>query len=411
MPTQRFDVLVCGAGPAGSTAAKHLAERGLSVALIDKATFPREKQCGGGLFAKVSTFSYVMSDTSRFFESESYGVKVFSPSLKWSLAVTSETPLFYNALRWRFDNALVEVASESGAVLFLGQKVDDVCVDGNGVEVCLRSGDRLQGQMLLLATGYDDTLLRHLLRNKGVSDQLFRKRWAVALYDYFEVGEDFILERYGRERFYLAHVLKFGRFGTYGWAFPKKTSINVGTGAILEDTRSRDVKALYTTYIRTLIKQGYLPADTNITMGKGGSLPFGGVRQSVLDRVLVLGDTAGFISPLSGEGITFAMESGVLAAEVAAEAISTRRVQAKDLSKYHLKWREEWGRDLRILTHLNRDLGRAPEEAVKYAVKDPVFRDYLIGVLTGRLSVYAIRRKMLARTIRDVLLYTVLRRS
>lgn len=65
----------------------------------------------------------------------------------------------------------------------------------------------------------------------------------------------------------------------------------------------------------------------------------------------------------------------------------------------------------RILTRLNRDLGRAPEEAVKWAVKDPVFQDYLIGVLTGRLSIYAIRRKMLARTIRDVLFYTVLRRS
>lgn len=288
MPTQRLDVLVCGAGPAGSTAAKHLAERGLSVALIDKASFPREKQCGGGLFAKVSTFDYVMKDTNRFFESESYGVKVFSPSLKWSLAVTSETPLFYNAFRWRFDNALVEVARESGAVLFLGNKVDDISVDGNGVEVSLRSGDRLQGQMVLLATGHDDTLLRNLLRKKRVSDKLFKKRWAVALYDYFEVGEDFIRERYGSERFYLAHILKFGRFGTYGWAFPKKTSINVGTGAILEDTRSRDVKSLYTSYISTLINQGYLPADTNIAVGKGGSLPFGGIRQSVLDRVLLL---------------------------------------------------------------------------------------------------------------------------
>ena len=108
-----YDVIVVGAGPAGSTAASILAERNLSVLLLDKDVFPRWKPCGGGLTIKtLNRFPYV----KKVVDSYSYGGCVYSPSLEQYVSKTLEEPLIAMVSRRRFDEYLVKRAVEKGVV-------------------------------------------------------------------------------------------------------------------------------------------------------------------------------------------------------------------------------------------------------------------------------------------------------
>ncbi len=105
----RFDVVVEGAGPAGATAAYYLAKQGRSVALVDRAKFPREKACGGGLCVHIEEFDHIVDNWDDFLESKCTRGIVYGPD---GLAVDyrQETPFFYNIRRSTFDHKLVEYA-------------------------------------------------------------------------------------------------------------------------------------------------------------------------------------------------------------------------------------------------------------------------------------------------------------
>ena len=97
-----YDVIVVGAGPAGSTAAKNLAEKGIKVLLLDKAKFPRDKPCGGGLPTRVKKrFPYI----EPFIDSVSYGTTMYSSSLRYKCDLLREKPFVDMVLRKDFDTA------------------------------------------------------------------------------------------------------------------------------------------------------------------------------------------------------------------------------------------------------------------------------------------------------------------
>jgi geranylgeranyl reductase family protein len=407
----KFDVAVIGAGPGGSTAAYYLATNGLRVALLDKSSFPRDKPCGGGIFFRASDFDFITRDPYRFVESMSYGFIVYGPDLKNNFKVTSEEPFFFNAYRDRFDNALMEVACEAGAIPLLERQVKSIDRDSGLFSIGCTKGQTIHSRAVIVATGADDHLVRKYLEQIGSSPKSIKKEYAVACYHDFELGEDFITERYGDERSYLVHLLKFGRYATYGWCFPKNRTVNIGTGAIVADAKSQKggIKGLFVNYIQTLKKQRFLPENAPSTATVGGRLPITPVKKSYFDGLLLIGDAAGFVSPLTGEGITFAMESAKFAAQVLTEAIKKNDLSEEALALYQTKWRESFGRDLNILMRMNKSLGRNPDQFVVHAIKDKVFREYLVGMLTGRMSVYKNRFRMARRTLRNIFIYDVLK--
>jgi flavin-dependent dehydrogenase len=120
-----YDVIVVGAGPAGSTAAKNLAEKGIKVLLLDKATFPRDKPCGGGLPTRVQKrFPYIQP----FIDSISYGSTTYSSSLRYKYDLIREKPFLMMVLRKDFDHRLLTLAKQAGAVFLEGRSVVDVVV-------------------------------------------------------------------------------------------------------------------------------------------------------------------------------------------------------------------------------------------------------------------------------------------
>jgi flavin-dependent dehydrogenase len=116
------------------------------------------------------------------------------------------------------------------------------------------------------------------------------------------------------------------------------------------------------------------------------------------NRLLLVGDAAGFINPLSGEGIYYAMASGQIAAEIIAEALEKKQVTPEFLSRYQTRWQNDFGKDidliLKVVKRGNMDYA---EKVFKITCKDPVLTDLMMGVITGQLSVQQYKWKILRR--------------
>ncbi len=117
---ETYDVVIVGAGPSGSTAAKCLAEKEYNVLLIDRDAFPRDKPCGGGLPTRVmKQFPYI----EEFIDSISYGSYTHSSSLRYTLKFVRDQPFLATVLRKDFDDGLVKLAVLAGATFFCEKTV------------------------------------------------------------------------------------------------------------------------------------------------------------------------------------------------------------------------------------------------------------------------------------------------
>ena len=284
-----YDALVVGAGPAGSLTAFHLARGGARVLLVDKARFPRDKPCGGGLTVRAErqlpfSVAPVVEDAVQVFEVRlGYGRRF--------VRRTSE-PLIRLTQRRRLDAFLVDQAREAGAQFRGGFRPD-------GIEATLVIGaDGVNG-----TTG----------RKEGLRDHIR----TVALEGNARVDPG---------RFAGRAAIEFGVVpGGYGWVFPKADHLNVGVGGWLE--QGPRLRA----HLHRLCRVHGIPEDS-LTDVRGHHLPLrrpGSV--AARDRLALVGDAAGLVDPVSGDGIYEAALSARLAAENALDILAGR---ATDFGPY-----------------------------------------------------------------------------
>ncbi len=295
MRVTRFDLIVLGAGPAGAAAAMTAARAGLRVALVDKSRFPRDKLCGGGLTGRaIGHFRHIFGaelpaiplETRRDIAFFAFGQDV---------AQISDAPPLHLGMRRDLDAALVAAALAAGAEDFTGQ------TGALGPEPCT----------LTLASGTLDAPI--VIAADGVNSPTARMLFGKA-FDPGAIGFALEVEHPGADP---ARPLRID-FGAaewgYGWQFPKATGTTIGLGGIL--ARNTNMKAALAVYLRRLGISEELPI-------KGQFLPFGSFRSIPgQGRVLLAGDAAGLVDPLTGEGIGHALLSGALAAEAAERALS-----------------------------------------------------------------------------------------
>jgi geranylgeranyl reductase family protein len=290
---ERYDVLVVGAGPAGSAAAIHLAGSGARVLLVDKAHFPRDKPCGGGLTGRA--LRHVPCDVEpvvehvvdRMVVRVGYGSKV---------ARTSTRPLIAMTQRRRLDLHLAEQAAAAGAEFRDGAAVTDFEFRSDGVEAKAGAA-RVYASFVVGADGANGVVARAA----GLDDGIVR---GVALEGNVPWSA---LERARYER---AAWVELGVVpGGYGWVFPKGDHANLGVGGWMDEgprlrahlerlVRAHDVDPSIVTDVR----------GHRLPMRRPGARPASG-------RVLLVGDAAGLVDPLSGDGIYEAFVSGRLAAK------------------------------------------------------------------------------------------------
>lgn len=338
-PQPDFDVIVVGAGPAGSTTAKCLLDQhpDARVLLVDKARqFPREKPCGGFLDKKVlEAFPYLQGREGHFVESESTIAVLHSPSLRYEAAGRTR---MLAVLRSTFDAYLMGLAQQAGAQIATNRQASHVAIDGDTARVEFTDGGRLTAHAVVGADGANSLVARCCgLRQAWKPDEICK-----TIVKEYPVEPDFILEQCGPER--PVHLfLQFNGLPGYAWFFPKAYHINIGVGCFA----NAPVKLIdyFQLLVRLLQQWKMLPPAVTAQDAKGDICPTKGpLAATQMDRIVLVGDAAGFVSPATGAGIVPAMISGRLAAETLAEALRHERFDAPFLSRYQVRWEQQIGR-------------------------------------------------------------------
>jgi geranylgeranyl reductase family protein len=332
-----FDVIISGAGPAGCAAALCLKDAGLSVALLDKSIFPRDKICGDALSVDViNQLSKISESLHANFQSlisktASHGIKIFSPdghSVDLPFVHDDTRKHGYICTRKVFDNFLVsEVINLRSIRLIQNCEVIDTVCTRDEARVNTSNGTFV-AKLVISAEGAQSVTAK-----KISSAKIDRRHYSAGLRCYYANVKGFHADDY-IELYFFEDVLP-----GYLWIFPlPHGQANVGIGMLSSEVSSRKVNLqqtldrLLTTH--PLLKERFSNAQALETI-KGFGLPLGSVKRKISgNRLLLAGDSASLIDPFTGEGIANAIRSGRVAASHAIACFRSNDFSADFNSAY-----------------------------------------------------------------------------
>ncbi len=361
---EKFDLIVIGSGPAGSAAAITASSLGLKVAIIDKDIFPRNKLCGGLISGRSaqsikSIFGIELSNT----------IFLLSNHLRFTasgevIADIKGTQNVYLTMRKEFDALLHNRAVDQGAIAYLGDTVTKI---QNNI-ITTRNGKALQFKTLIGADGVNSFVARHLFGKP------FNRK---------TVGFGLEIETAPQQtRDNAVEIdLDAANWG-YGWSFPKNKSITIGVAGI--SRHNSDIKARMSDFVKL--------TKSDVTLKfKGQYLPWGDFKKRPGKKnILLVGDAAGLVDPISGEGIALAMESGSCAAHAIYKALEQENpnkaisIYVKAIKPIHSSLRQ--ARFLRIFIFHERMFG-----PFKNTFKNSIFlQNSFLKVIAGDLDYHDI---------------------
>jgi geranylgeranyl reductase family protein len=375
-----YDLAVVGAGPAGASAARAAAARGLSVLLLDKEPFPREKPCGGAISARGIHYLGA-SIPPQLVEGTVDRARIRYRDITTDSSSTE--PVVWIVDRARFDAYLLEEATSAGAVTRVARVRE---VSGGPATVALRTDAGVfHSRYAVVAEGAFGGL-KGAVRRKDRPEEmgLCAVTWSPAdeqlrsVYPHSAIEVHFGLAGYG-----------------YGWVFPHRDRFSVGVGGRAD--RFTSPRSRLEDFLR---ESGHDPA-----LARGARIhpiPAGGIDRPVgSGRVLLAGDAAGFVDAFLGEGISFAIRSGQNAAHAVAAALDGTSVAAP--SYYRSLCETDFGRHLRDSLFLARMLHAHPGVLLKGFISDRRLLDAFTEVPTMQTTYRAYIRRAAAAVPRILL--------
>lgn len=352
---EQFDAIIIGAGPAGSTAAYRLAHEGVRVLLLDKARFPRDKPCGGAI--SVRAMRELPFDPKPVVERVIDRLEL-SFCGRRSILRGGNQPLASMTQRRRLDHFLIEQAMTVGADFRDGAAVSEISERGARVD-----GRWINSELLIGADGANGSTARSLdLADRPIYGVAFEGNLARSPVDL--------------ERWRSTVVIELGTIpGGYCWIFPKGDHVNVGVGGwesagpTLRKHLEEFCKRRGFEYSKLQDLRGYrLP----------GRRPGAALARR---RGLLIGDAAGLVDPLAGDGMYAAFLSSRLATEAALDLLAGR---VADLEPYARSLVSEFGRMFAFAWNAKLALDRFPRLAFS-AMLSPAGWRTLENVLYGEI--------------------------
>ncbi len=382
----RCEVAVVGGGPAGSTAARFLAQAGRDVHLFEAEPSPRDKVCGGGLRPSVlSHYPHLVALSPKYLEAVSTTGIMTAPGGPEITYTSPEgwPPVMYQTRRSVFDRVLLDDAIASGAQVHEGAKVVRAAGGQKGWTLRTENGTEVMCRGVIGAGGARCPLGRRMRFSARGSAAFPKDRLAVAWAREFRVGEDFVRDAYGPGS--MTRVdLREGDVTGYAWAFPKREHVNVGFGALVEDLHDGVGKFKASAYADRLVDLGLLPESPTGGRWRAAPIPMGGPEGPVSrPGAMSLGDCAGLVSPLSGDGIYYAVRSGELASLVMDKALERAELTAEAMAVYGRAFKREFSKEMAILTKVAKRLRADPIEMLRRAAADPKIPPLVVQMFQG----------------------------
>lgn len=387
--SENLDVIIIGAGPAGSSCAKKLAENGFSVKIFDR----REElgvpvRCGEGLDEKTQELIGKIPDNC--ISHKIKGARIYAPNGKYLEAILEYGGFILD--RRNFDKWLAEQATKAGAEIQKSTLITEfIKEDGyfNGIKGELR-GKKFEekAKMIICATGAESALRKSLniFSKLNLIDSCLQYKMSG-----IDIDPDFIHIYLGNE---------IARRG-YCWIFPKGSNkANIGVGVIPGEKNAKY-------YLDKFVNDHKELKKGKIDLVEGGCVPVGGLLENmVTNSFLICGEAAHHVNPIHGGGIKEAIISGQLAADVITDCLKKNNVSRDALSNFNKLWWEKRGNRLKSVEKLREVVEKLSDDDLNdlvYALKPEDLIEFSRGAKLSVLAKILMRKPRLVTLAKHLL--------
>lgn len=318
MPKLKCDVAVIGAGPAGSTTARTIARQGFDVLLVEKDEYPgKTNVCAGGVPESIIKD---LKLSSNVVEKEIIGGKHYFP---WGLTISNLNGI--TVYRNVFDKELAEKVVGEGTKIMTNMLIKDVIVKSEGVRVKSEE-NTIDSKLVVFADGPNTLAYRRFGigfmpgSDKTCVSVACEVRWENNPLDYTEFYYGYDISPWG-----------------YGWIFPKRNTVNVGVGCLHSGLNSNIIESLNYLLQKHPLTHEKLKGKEIVWL-RSALIPAAPAKQIFGERMLVVGDAAGMVDPVTGGGIAHAINGGMLAGKISCEALEEDDFSSMFLSRYQSLW-------------------------------------------------------------------------
>ncbi len=369
-----FEVVIIGAGAAGSTTAFHLANRGIKVAVLEKNDSFRLKPCGGGMAASIQNwFPFSLMPI--------IDEVISKVEFTWCLSdqVIAELPgrsPFWITRRERLDEFLIAKAVDQRTEFFSSFDVQKINKEKNQWFITAKDGRCVDSKCLVIADGSQSPWAKEF--NLGPKNLHFASTTSVRL-----EGRGYLNEGTSRFEFGLVHH-------GFAWAFPLKDSVNVGVGSFIGDQSFSSDQVLN----KLLPNLGF---DPNAGIRKNSQLRvWNGHSNLHGNGIIAVGDAASLCDPFLAEGLRPSLMSGYEAAECISNWL---RGNANDLSDYSKTMRKKWGESMAWGRRISQVFYRFPKLGYQLGIKRKTAPQRIAEILSGNMSYGDIAQRVIKRLL------------
>jgi digeranylgeranylglycerophospholipid reductase len=318
-------------------AAMKAAEGGAKTLILEKCKLPRFKLCGGGI---ANWLVKNLSIPEEVLERRYKVLSFFTPPNYERRDINLGELEYFGVYRNAFDYYLTKIALEKGAELKENKHVDGVIKEEGYIKgVTTKDGEAFKGDVVIACDGALSTVAKKC----GMWDTWFKKKgetWkdqmAFCIGIEVKLGEKVITERFGDSyMFFIGRdVAPMG----YAWCFPKRENVSVGLGSMAKTFEKKPLE-----YMNHFIKNNPIVSKLleggEIILQKGAWIPIrNAYKPSYVQGLLIAGDAAGMVSPITGEGVFYAARAGIDAGVTAVEAVNNEDFSSEFLSRYQERW-------------------------------------------------------------------------